>query len=455
MVWLHTCGSQERESDICDSLRAVGLEVGPLEPESRGPYGIVCYTEANEELLHFLREARRTGDCRVIALSVAETGPDTAAGWRLLNAGACDVIAWETGMPGCGADAAHRLRARFERWREIDRLACDACREYGLVGEGREWRALMRTIVEAARFTETPILLTGESGTGKELVSRLIHRITPNSTGREMVTVDCGAIVPELSGCELFGHERGAFTGALNARDGAFALANGSTLFLDEIGELPLALQPQLLRAVQERSYKRVGGNAWQNTSFRLICATNRDLRELVERGEFRQDLYFRIAGRVFRMPPLRERREDILPLASHFFRCVLGETPEIDPPVREYLMNRTYPGNVRELRQLVQRIAHGHVGPGPITAGDIPEEDRPHDGDEQRAWPDENLHRTIADAVTLGASLRKISQTTTETAIRYAVQSENGNLQRAAKRLGVTDRALQMRRARAAGGQE
>ena len=117
----------------------------------------------------------------------------------------------------------------------------------------------------------------------------------------------------------MFGHEKGAYTGAVSFREGAFALASGGTLFLDEVGELSLALQPQLLRAVQEKTYKRVGGNVWQDTDFRLVCATNRDLTELVERGQFRLDLYHRIAGWVFRMPALRERREDILPLAEHF----------------------------------------------------------------------------------------------------------------------------------------
>src|SRR5262249_20244908 len=155
---------------------------------------------------------------------------------------------------------------------------------------------------------------------------------------------------------ELFGHERGAFTGAVNPREGAFALADGATLFLDEVGELPLRLQAQLLRAIQEKTYKRVGGNVWQTTDFRLVCATNRDLTDAVERGEFRGDLYSRIGGWVFRTPPLRERPEDILPLSTHFLSTFLPEEtlPELDEPVREYFLRRPYPGNVRELRQLV-----------------------------------------------------------------------------------------------------
>jgi transcriptional regulator with GAF, ATPase, and Fis domain len=308
-------------------------------------------------------------------------------------------------------------------------------------------------IVEAARFSRTPVLLTGESGTGKELLARLVHTVGnldgENGPPRELITVDCSTIVPELAGSELFGHERGAFTGAYGLREGAFALADGGTLFLDEVGELPPQLQTQLLRAIQEKTYKRVGGNAWLKTDFRLVCATNRDLEDLVRRGLFRLDLYHRIAGWVFRTLNIGERRQDILPLARHFLSGIFrGETPEFDPGVQEYLVNRTYAGNIRELRQLIERIAHRHVGPGPVTAGEIPEEDRPSACAIARAWPDDQLDRSIAGAIASGASLREISSTTSETAIRIAVQSEQGNLRRAARRLGVTDRALQMRRA-------
>jgi transcriptional regulator with GAF, ATPase, and Fis domain len=416
-----------------------------------GGYGILCYTDAADEALGILSDLRRHGDCRVIVVALDPDTTRTTATWRFIHAGAADVMAWED-----AADLACRIQARIERWKEVENLSDEILAEGWLVGESEAWRTLLGTIVEAARFTSTAILITGESGTGKELVARLIHRLSrqaaPGRERREQVTVDCSTIVPELSGSELFGHERGAFTGAVNPRDGAFALADGATLFLDEIGELPLMLQPQLLRAVQEKTYKRVGGNAWQTTNFRLVCATNRDLRELVKTGEFRLDLYYRIAGWVFHLPPLRERKQDIVPLACSFLRTALEAPPELDPPVREYLMNRSYSGNIRELRQLIQRIAWRHVGPGPITVGDIPKEDRPPDGEVPRAWPDERLDLTIADAVAAGASLKEINQTAAETAIRMAVQSERGNLQKAAKRLGVTDRALQMRRARAAG---
>jgi transcriptional regulator with GAF, ATPase, and Fis domain len=253
----------------------------------------------------------------------------------------------------------------------------------------------------------------------------------------------------ELSGSEFFGHERGAFTGAYTPRDGAFALADGATLLLDEIGDIPLSLQPHILRCIQERTYNRLGSNVWQKTNFRLVSATNRDLGRQVEDGAFRLDLYYRIVGCVFQTPPLRERRQDVLPLAAHFLRKLLGrEPPTLDPHLRDYLMNRNYPGNVRELYQLMQRVSAPYSSSGPITVGDLPEEDRPVVGTFRRAWPNKQFEMSIAEAVIVGMSLKQISQVTTQTVMRVAMESERGNIKRAATRLGITDRALQVRRA-------
>ena len=267
----------------------------------------------------------------------------------------------------------------------------------------------------------------------------------------EFVVLDCTTVVPELSGSEFFGHERGAFTHAVSTRQGAFELADGGTLFLDEVGELPLPLQAELLRVVQERTYKPVGSNVWKNANFRLVCATNRDLVAEQERGAFRRDFYHRIASWTCELPPLSERREDILPLARRFLEQALGtpEPPELESALRDYLQLRNYPGNVRELRQLVRRIAHRHLGRGPITVGDVPEDEIPRAaaglaGD----WREAGLERTIRHAQALGVTLREIGTGAAEVAIRVALEDSAGNLQRAARKLGVTDRALQMRRA-------
>lgn len=449
-AWFYFYGdNRSAENDIRMALASAGVNLYSM-PDSSPGYGIVCFSEVGDGLFALLRRVRRESQGPVIALAVGPDGLEPGMSWRLLEQGASEVLLW--GVPG---DVALQMRARLERWRAIDELAEYAADQAELAGQSFAWRSLVKQIADVGRFTNAPILLVGESGTGKELLARLISLVDARVAGQfgsapELVVFDCSTVVPELSGSELFGHERGAFTGAVSSREGAFALANGRTLFLDEIGELPPALQTQLLRAVQEKKYKRVGGNVWQTSNFRLVCATNRDLNQLIEQGHFRLDLYHRISGWVFRTVPLRERRDDILPLVRFFMKSIYveQEPPDLDPAVSEYLLHRAYPGNVRELRHLIQRMAHRHVGPGPITAGDIPEDDRPVQGNLQHAWPDEQFDRTIADAILLGAGLKEITQVTTETAIRLAVQSEKGNLQRAARKLGVTDRALQLRRA-------
>jgi len=270
------------------------------------------------------------------------------------------------------------------------------------------------------------------------------------------VVVDCTTVVPTLSGSEFFGHERGAFTGADAARDGAFALANGGTLFLDEVGELPVELQSELLRVVQEGTYKRVGSNRWQPTAFRLVCATNRDLGAEQTAGRFRRDFYYRIAATTVRLPPLRERPGDTLPLFEHFLAELRpdGRPPALDPIVRDLVLRRDYPGNVRDLRQLAHRLHHRHVGPGPITAGDVPEEERPPAGpggwatDEGSGWDATALEAPVRRALDAGAGLREVREAAADAAVRVALAETGGNLRAAAARLGVTDRALQLRRA-------
>jgi len=318
-----------------------------------------------------------------------------------------------------------------------------------LVGKNPVCISVLRQTIEVANFTDASIMVCGESGTGKELVARLTHTLDARRKNHDLVILDCTTIVPELSGSEFFGHERGAFTGAVTSRDGAFALADGGTLFLDEVGDLPLALQAELLRVVQERTYKRVGSNTWQKTNFRLVCAPNRDLQSEIARGRFRADLYYRIASWICTLPPLRQRPED-LPLTFHFLRNLRSsdKSPEIDQTVRDYLVQRSYPGNVRDLKQVVSRMSYRHVGPGPITAGDIPEEDRPATERGPREWRDSHFELAIRRAIAMGVGLKEISQSAADTAIGIAVRDLDGNLPRAARQLGVTDRALQMRRA-------
>ena len=405
---------------------------------------MLFFDRITPDVCEFIRRVSRNGLERVLAVALSRSALGCGS-WQLLQCGASDVFAWDHSQ-----NPAAEIAARFERWTFVDGTVDSPLVRENLVGRSPVWISVLRQVVEMAAFTDTSVLITGESGTGKELVSRLIHTLDSRDDKRDLVVLDCTTIVPELSGSEFFGHERGAFTGAVSARDGAFALADGGTLFLDEVGELPPGLQAELLRVVQEHSYKRVGSNLWQRTIFRLVCATNRDLQQEESQGRFRRDFYFRIAGCTCRLPPLRERPEDILPLAYYFLRQLRPrlEPIEFDDAVRDYLVRRAYTGNIRELKQLISRINYHHVGPGPITAGDLPAEERPEAEPGPRSWCDGSFDAAVRRAVTMGVSLKEISQAAAEAAVRFATEDENGNLRRAAQRLGITDRALQMRRA-------
>jgi transcriptional regulator with GAF, ATPase, and Fis domain len=442
-------------------LRQHGLRLAGDDEPGHRPATLVLFDALSPAVLEAVAGASRGGRDRALAVATNRQVLGDDGAWALLRHGASDAFAWDE-----IDDPLAQVAARLERWSRIDGLIAAPAVRAQLVGASAAWVACLRQAVELAAFSDGPVLLLGESGTGKELLARLVHSLDQRPDKGDLIVLDCTTVVPELSGSEFFGHERGAFTGAAGPRDGAFALADGGTLFLDEVGELPLSLQAQLLRVVQERTYKRVGSNVWQRTNFRLVCATHRDLRQDVAAGRFRSDFYHRIASRICHLPALRDRREDILPLAQQFLRAARDGRPGpgFDRAVARFLIERDYPGNVRELRQLVERIGDRHVGPGPITPGDIPEDERlapaamaetdtpgielPPAGARGVAA---TLEEAIVQALESGSGLREISRQATDTAIRLALASENGNLQRAAKRLGVTDRALQMRRAQRA----
>ncbi|MCA9672275.1 MAG: sigma 54-dependent Fis family transcriptional regulator [Myxococcales bacterium] len=227
----------------------------------------------------------------------------------------------------------------------------------GLLGHSEVMRAVFAVLERVAKADAT-LLIEGESGTGKDVAARAVHERSARSGGL-FLAVDCGAIPHGLMESELFGHRRGAFTGATNDRVGPFEAAEGGTVFLDEIGELPLELQPKLLRALETRTVRRVGDNDTRAFDARLIAATNRNLQQEVRAGRFREDLYFRISVIRVRMPPLRERREEIPRLVAHFL-SELGRDPSEPLPesVGRALNSHNWPGNVRELRNVVERLA-------------------------------------------------------------------------------------------------
>ena len=236
--------------------------------------------------------------------------------------------------------------------------------------------AAMRQIfaqLEKVAPSELTVLITGETGTGKEMVARAVHNASPRKA-KPFVVLDCGSIPKELIESTLFGHEKGSFTGAIGQHLGCFEQANGGTIFLDEIGELDITLQPKLLRVLEQREIKRVGGDKTIKVDVRVLAATNRDLREEVNKGNFREDLYFRLSVVHVELPPMRERREDIASLANHFLRDIAGRRAmqmTFGPDAMAAMLSHAWPGNVREMRNVVERAAALSDGPT-ITRADL-----------------------------------------------------------------------------------
>ncbi len=255
-----------------------------------------------------------------------------------------------------------RLVAENETLRDTNRALQEALGAAGpaeeIVGESRELRHALKD-AEVVAPTDSTVLLRGETGTGKGLVARLVHRLSPRRD-QPLVIVNCAAIPATLIESELFGHERGAFTGAIQRKRGRFELAHGGTIFLDEVGDIPLETQVKLLRVLQEQTFERVGGSQTLQVDVRLIAATNRDLDAMVTQKAFRADLFYRLNVFPITLPPLRERRKDIPPLAMHFARkhaARMRRTVEgITPEALERLQAYPWPGNVRELENIIER---------------------------------------------------------------------------------------------------
>jgi Nif-specific regulatory protein len=306
---------------------------------------------------------------------------------------------------------------------ENQRLKAEINIEHNMVGESAPMRTVYRFVSRVAS-TDSTVLITGESGTGKELVARAIHRNSPR-VQKPFVAINCAALTETLLESELFGHEKGAFTGALQQKKGKLEVADGGTVFLDEMGELAPALQAKLLRVLQEREFERVGGTRSVRIDVRVIAATNRDLTESVKTGAFRQDLYYRLNVVSIEMPPLRERRDDIPLLASYFAaragerskRHVLGVSPE----ARACLVNYEWPGNVRELENAIERAVV--LGSSDFI---LPED-----------LPEAVLETVQPAGVTIAQYHEAVSEAKRQVILR-AVEQAGGNYTEAAKLLGV-----------------
>lgn len=286
----------------------------------------------------------------------------------------------------------------------------------------------VRALIEKLARSQAPIYISGESGSGKELAARLIHTRSARAAG-PFVPVNCGAIPETLMESEFFGYKKGAFTGADNDREGFFQAANGGTLFLDEVADLPIAMQVKLLRAIQEKRVRKVGSTQEEAVDVRIICATHRNLRECVDKGSFRQDLYYRLNVIELKMPPLRERREDLVPLVETML-VRLGSAASLSPEAIRALEQYPFPGNVRELENILER-ATALCGGTVIEADDLQlsaeafAEDTPGRGSE-----------------TLDDYLNRLEKQ----AILEALQKTGNNRTAAARLLGVTFRSMRYR---------
>ena len=440
---MRTVVYQEDAGEIERSLHAHGLpdEVG-LCVDGDGLLVVVILAAHNrvaEAAERWLR-SRPLPDAFIVGCTPATRAYCQAESW------------WPTSI--CDFVAAHdddalltEIALRLSRLAELETVVDSAWLRKRAVGDSQAWRATLRAIAEVGRLGRGACLIMGESGSGKELLARLVHDLDPVRRRGPFIVVDCTTLSPELSGSELFGHARGAFTHAVAARDGAVALADGGTLFLDEIGELELPLQARLLRVIQEHTYKRVGEDNWRQSDFRLTSATNRDLEGDVLAGRFRSDLYFRITQWKVRAPSLAERREDIPLLVRHFLGQSRDEVPDVMPEVMQQLMARDYPGNVRELRNVVLRMAERQRGFHVLSTGSLdgPMIQMPAAAADPASWIDA-LAVAVEGALDEGLGLKNIGQVAEAMAVQVA-ERRAGSTSRAAELLQVTPRALQLRR--------
>lgn len=322
-------------------------------------------------------------------------------------------------------------------------------KHYGFPRIIGESEAIKRAVGETQRVaaTETTVLLLGESGTGKELFARAVHHLSPRRD-KPFVAINCAAIPETLIESELFGHERGSFTGATERRPGKFELATGGTVFLDEIGELPLAVQGKLLRAIEEKTVDRIGGRAPVPVDVRIVAATNRKLQEEAERGEFRRDLFYRLAVFLIEIPALRERGEDVVLLARHFAaqfgKEIHKQEALISDEAMAALKAHTWPGNVRELENSIERaciltdtltLEARDLGLGASMRHPLPRE--AGSPGESPVLAGADLSGTLAEAV------QRIAHLVERRKIIEALNTHDGNKTRAAEALGVSYKTL------------
>jgi two-component system NtrC family response regulator len=377
--------------------------------------------------LDVLAAVRKASPETAVIIMTAYGTIETAVG--AIKAGAADYLAKPLNLD----ELLHRIGQVRERQRlvienrELREALAERHRVEGIIGDSGPMQEAL-SLVRRVAPSDATVLIRGESGTGKELIAKAIHFASPRAAG-PLVRVNCAALAESLLESELFGHDKGAFTGAVATRKGRFELADGGSLFLDEIGDLPAHLQVKLLRALQEREFERVGSSRPIRVDVRLLAATHQDLEALVRAGRFREDLYYRINVVTVTLPPLRERRADLPLLIDHFVRVYARKNGKpidgLTRDAREALLRYDYPGNVRELENLIERavvLTRDQV----IGASDLPL--TLHDAPAERSAP------SGLEAAVEGLERRMI---------RAALDESAGVQTHAAERLGISERVL------------
>jgi two-component system, NtrC family, response regulator AtoC len=347
-------------------------------------------------------------------------------------------------------DEVRQIVAKALKTRELrgaDATPVSAGVRFGIIGAS-QGIAELYAILERVADTPTTVLITGESGTGKELVARALHEHSGRKD-KPFIKVNCAAIPKELIESELFGYERGAFTGAVASKPGRFELANGGTLFLDEIGEIPIEMQVKLLRALQESEFERVGGIKTIRVDVRLVAATNRDLKKLIATGAFREDLFYRLNVVPIRLPALRERTSDIPLLVEHFlakFNDRLKKKVEgVEPEAMEILVQYPWPGNIRELENVIERAVL-FCDASKIHASNLPPDVRGIPALANVPLPEADLQAALAGEGGLKGHVKVAMSRLERELVSRALQQTTGNVTHAARLLKISRKGLQLK---------
>ncbi len=436
-VVLKTVGRFVQQLDFDVEFRSSGEEALACLAEVRPDAVLVDLRLPGLSGIDVLR-AVRTGDpdCQVI-LMTANATVDSAI--EAVNAGALDYLTKPfdfTRLRELLVTVQQRI-ARRELLLQADAAVAQRFEFYGMIGRSPTMQELFDSIRRLAPHART-VLITGETGTGKELVARALHMIGPRRD-RRFVTVNCSAVVETLFESELFGHVRGAFTGATEAKIGVFEHAHGGTLFLDEAGDLPLMVQPKLLRAVEHGEVQRVGSLESRRVDVHVIAATNRDLRTELAQGRFRADLFYRLGIIEFHLAPLRERREDIPYLTANFIRDMSERLKRpitgVTPAAERWLQQALWPGNIRELRNIIERaclLSEGRI----LSERDIA-------AAMSTAASTAATQPSVPPPAPVGEADSHLFSTAQRDQIRKALRDTRGNKTAAAQRLGMSRRSL------------